>query len=261
MVSNQEQDFEARNKIHVHENEHGNEQNISYTKKGFGPQTTSRPLSAVRLELALDEAGLSQTDLANKIDVVQSTISKIIDGSTKRSRYLPQIAKVLGKDVNWLAGTEPSDKNPPTINKNLLRINKNLFVLVPKYEIKNNRPTENSNESITSEGTFMIASTYLPQNIDSNALQFIEEPERAMQPDIKQGSIVTFNSQDITVKNGDIFVIRIGETVCSRILFSQPNGDILIRAKEPDFPDYVVKPQDSTFTVLGKVVFVTNRFN
>lgn len=261
MVSNQEQDFEARNKIHVHENEHGNEQNISYRKKGFGLQHTSRPLSAIRLELALDEAGLSQTDLAKKIDVQQSTISKIIDGSTKRSRYLPQIAKVLGKDANWLAGIEPNDKNNPTINKNLLSINKNLFILVPKYEIKNNHSPENSNESITSEGTFMIAATYLPKNIEPNALHFIEEPERAMQPDIKQGSIVTFNSEDVAIKNGDVFVIKIGETVCSRILFSQPNGDILIRAKEPDFPDYVVKPQDSTFTVLGKVVFVTNRFN
>jgi phage repressor protein C with HTH and peptisase S24 domain len=107
----------------------------------------------------------------------------------------------------------------------------------------------------------MMALTYLTQNIDPNALHFIEEPERAMQPDIKQGSIVTFNSNDISIKNGDIFVIRIGETVCSRILFSQPNGDILIRAKEPDFPDYVVKPQDASFTILGKVVFVTNRFN
>lgn len=233
---------------------------ITYIKKGYGEQSTTRPLGAIRLELALDEAGLTQTELAEKINVQQPTISRIIDGTTKRSRYLPLIAKVLNKNVNWLAGIEPNDKNNAIVNKNILDINNSLFVIVPLYKNKDNDAAININESISDQGTIMIAQALIPKHINHDCLRFIHEAERAMTPDIKLGAVVTFDSSDTTVTSGDIFVIEFGNSTCSRYLYTQPNGDILIRAKEADFPDYTVNKDSENFKILGRVILATNKF-
>lgn len=252
--------LDERQHVVAHEADESGPASVTYNKVGHGAQKTDRPLGAVRLEIALDEAKMTQTELAEKINVQQPTISRIIDGTTKRSRYLPLIAKVLGKNVNWLAGIEPNDKNNAVINKNLLDINNHLFIIVPEYKNKDNAGSENIPESINGEGTTMIALDLLPKNIDPAALRFINESERAMSPDIKIGAAVTFDSTDTRINNGDVYVIKCGELTSSRILFIQPNGHILIRAREADFPDFVINPEVDNFEVLGRVLFVTNRF-
>lgn len=241
------------------ENEEHGEQ-ISYIKKGHGQKVTTRPLSAIRLELALDELKMSQSELAEKIGVHQPTISRIIDGSTKRSRYLPLIAKALNKNVNWLSGIEPNDKNNAIVNKNILDINSEIFIIVPHYKKKHNPALDNINESICEEGTAMFAEALIPKHIKYENLRFFYETERAMTPDIRMGAMVTFDTNDTKVTSGDIFVIEYGNSTCSRYLFTQPNGDIMIRAKEPDFPDYIVNPNSEDFKILGRVTLATNKF-
>lgn len=233
---------------------------ITYIKKGYGKQTTQRPLGAIRLELALKEENMSQTELANQIGVNQPTINKILDGTTKRSRYLPSIAKALNKNVSWLSGLEPDDKNNAIVNNNLLAINNQKFFIIPKYN-KNYDSIPNSiDEGMDTTESIIVSERDTPATIDPNHLQFIYEPDRAMSPDIKTGAIVTFNNQDLNMTSGNIFVIEHGNTVCTRFLFFQPNGDILARAKETDFPDYLITPNQENFKILGRVVFVTNKF-
>lgn len=233
---------------------------ISYVKKGYGPQVTDRPLGAIRLELAMEEAKITQLELATKVGVLQPTISRILDGTTKRSRYLPSIAKVLNKNINWLAGIEPDDKNNALVNNNLLDINSHLFMLIPQYKNKDELTDQSISESIKTEDFIIIAKDQIPSSIDPSGLRYIHEPERAMMPVIKTGATVTFDTQDTSVTSGDISVIEFGNTICARFLFSQPNGDILIRAKEDDFPDYTVRNGEDNFKILGRVIFVTNRF-
>lgn len=229
---------------------------ITYIKKGHGKQTTQRPLGAIRLELALKEVNMSQTELAKEIGVNQPTINKIIDGTTKRSRYLPIIAKILNKNVNWLSGLEPNDKNNAVVNNNLLGINNQKFFIIPKYN-KKDTPIP---DSINKEESIIISQNNIPTDIDPNHLQFIYETDRAMSPDIKAGAIVTFNTQDIDLTSGNIYVIEYENIVCTRFLFFQPTGEILARAKEADFPDYTISPNQENFKILGRVLFVTNKF-
>lgn len=260
MENSESKGLDSLQNVVVHEATESSPSSITYTKRGYGEKETQRPIGAVRLEIALDEAKMTQTELAEKIKVRQPTISRIIDGTTKRSRYLPTIAKVLNKNVNWLAGIEPNDKNNAVINKNLLDINNHLFIIVPLYKNKDNDPSDNINESILKESTVMIAEGLIPKNIDPNSLKFIYETERAMSPEIKIGAAVTFNPLDTIVTSGDIFVVRIGDTISSRILFTQPNGEVLIRAKAEDFPEYNVRVGSDDFEILGRVIFVTNKY-
>ena len=58
---------------------------------------------ASRTAWAREFAGLSQHDLASLLSVKQATISYIESGRTKRSGYLPDIARACKVDVAWLA--------------------------------------------------------------------------------------------------------------------------------------------------------------
>jgi transcriptional regulator with XRE-family HTH domain len=57
-----------------------------------------------RLADLMDEHGHDQAALAAAIGVTQGTISLILIGKTRRSRYLPEIADLYGVSVRWLRG-------------------------------------------------------------------------------------------------------------------------------------------------------------
>ena len=64
---------------------------------------------ADRFNDKLKELGLDQKDIAERINVSPTAISKIANGETKRSRFLPAIAEALGVSEQWLIfGDEPN---------------------------------------------------------------------------------------------------------------------------------------------------------
>jgi len=64
---------------------------------------------AERLLTARENASLSQVELAKLVGVSQAAVSGIESGESKRSSYLPELARACGVDVNWLAfGSEVS---------------------------------------------------------------------------------------------------------------------------------------------------------
>ncbi|MGA3682501.1 helix-turn-helix domain-containing protein [Pseudomonas graminis] len=58
---------------------------------------------AERVASARESAGLTQQTLAAKIKVKQATVSYLESGRTKRSGFLPDIARACGVDIGWLA--------------------------------------------------------------------------------------------------------------------------------------------------------------
>ena len=68
----------------------------------MGIELVTMETVADRLKAAMDEKGWGQTTLAQKADVTQATVWKILNGKTKKSKYLPDIARTLGKSVEWL---------------------------------------------------------------------------------------------------------------------------------------------------------------
>lgn len=56
----------------------------------------------VRIQMKMDEIGISQEKLAAKVGTSQNTISKIIRGIVKNSSFMPDIAEALGVTEPWL---------------------------------------------------------------------------------------------------------------------------------------------------------------
>lgn len=55
-----------------------------------------------RLQQALDEIGLSQNELARRIQIRQSSISALINGKARGTKYLLAIAREVQQDPEWL---------------------------------------------------------------------------------------------------------------------------------------------------------------
>jgi transcriptional regulator with XRE-family HTH domain len=61
---------------------------------------------AERLQEAMNDQGVDQSALARAIGVTQGTISLILLGKTRQSKYLPEIAIELGVSYDWLTGRD-----------------------------------------------------------------------------------------------------------------------------------------------------------
>lgn len=234
--------------LNVVKNDNGT---ITYTKKGYGSITTSKPLSAVRLELILDELDISQTRLAEMIEVEQPTISRIITGKSKHSRYLPTIAEKLNISLNWLSGFDEENTSFSNINGDNLNIDGYSFLMINEYK-------DGATQHSVNDNMIILSASNIPAQIDQENVSFIQQPDRAMAPDIKANSIVIFDRSDKRISNGDLYVVQIMDSIFTRFLFNQPNGQILIRSKDSDFPDFNVSPNDGTLKIIGKVFMSMN---
>lgn len=55
------------------------------------------------IRAAREKLGISQADLARRVGISQPAIQKIEDGRTEQSKYLPQIAVILGLDLQTIS--------------------------------------------------------------------------------------------------------------------------------------------------------------
>ncbi|EZP65344.1 Pyocin repressor protein [Sphingomonas paucimobilis] len=60
------------------------------------------PPSAARLREAMKRRAVSQKQLARAVGCSKEAIHKMVWGRTQQSRYLPEIAAILGVPLNWL---------------------------------------------------------------------------------------------------------------------------------------------------------------
>lgn len=70
----------------------------------------SRSIVAVRIRAARESAGLSQGQVALKLDMHRPTISEIEAGRRKVTSFeLVEFAKLYGVETWWLSGADPED--------------------------------------------------------------------------------------------------------------------------------------------------------
>ncbi|WCB48146.1 helix-turn-helix domain-containing protein (plasmid) [Nitratidesulfovibrio vulgaris] len=70
------------------------------------PDDLTLPVLAQRMRLAREKLGWTQSALAQRVGVRAQTIQAIESGRIRKSRYLPEIAAVLGVGLAWLNGEQ-----------------------------------------------------------------------------------------------------------------------------------------------------------
>ncbi|CAI8775069.1 MULTISPECIES: helix-turn-helix transcriptional regulator [Pseudomonas] len=87
--------------------DHAAPRNSPPPKRGAPEANGPHQTLGERLLLAREAASLSQADLAIRAGMEQTSISQIESGKTKRSSFLPELARACGVSAEWLAfGTE-----------------------------------------------------------------------------------------------------------------------------------------------------------
>lgn len=209
-----------------------------------------------RIEELMKEQNINQSILAERVEVKQSTISRIVDGKFKKSRHLTTIAKVLNTTVDYLLYGTLEQKYTEKTSPSNFRIKEHDFMLISMYDTD----AENSKK----DEVLMLHKSMIPGGLDIDNLRFINQIDDAMYPKISRNSKVAFSLDQTQVVHGLAYVIKNGllrEQV--RFLYPLSNGGLRV-AGTPEqsqyFPDEIISKEElenGTFKVLGKVFAVT----
>ena len=74
-----------------------------------------------RIRQAIRDAGMSQADLAKKMNATESTVSRWVCGiALPEAVYMPSLARELKVSVDWLLGVTDADQNAVRADKERL---------------------------------------------------------------------------------------------------------------------------------------------
>lgn len=212
-----------------------------------------------RLIKVLDEKRLNQQDLAQMINVEQPTISRICNNATKKSKYLPEIAKALKVDLNWLMTGQKSEQSHLELKNKQLRINQNEFMLISIYQDENTKVFQESENSKKEENQLMLDKSIVPVGKTANDIEYFIANDTAMGVIIGNNARVTFDKSNTLITSGKMYAVQHGSLTEGRYLYLLPNGKIRIRAFNSDeYPDVIIDLEDQKFKVLGKILTITN---
>ena len=212
-----------------------------------------------RLILVLDEKKLTQQDLALMIEVEQPTISRICNNLTKKSKYLPEISKVLKVDLNWLMTGQKSEQSHLELKNKQLRINENEFMLISIYKDGNALVFQESENSKKEENQLMLDKGIVPIGKTVNDIQYFIANDTAMGGIIGNKARVTFDNTNTDITSGKLYAIQHGNLTQGRYLYLLPDEKVRIHAVNSDeYPDVILNLQDEKFKILGKILTITN---
>lgn len=210
-----------------------------------------------RIDSLMEEHGINQTILAERVAVSQGTISRVIDGKFKKSKHLNTIAKVLNTTPDYLLYGTIDQKHTEKTSPSNFRIKEHDFMLISMYH--NDAENSENNEEV-----LMLDKSMVPRGYNAENLRFINQTDDAMLPKITRNSKVAFSLDHKNVVQGLAYVIKHGVLPAqARLLYPLPNGGLRV-AGTPEqvqyFPDEFITKEElenGAFVVLGKVFSVT----
>lgn len=176
-----------------------------------------------------EEKGWSQEKLAEESGVSQGTIGFIETGTTKNSKYLPQIAKSLDVTVEYLREGlgSPSPEE---------------YAFIPRYKIKGAAGTGHENDDhVSIDGTHAFRYDWLKKKgVNSAHLAVIEVTGDSMSPELKDGDVVLLDLADKDLRDGEIYAIQTQNGTRIKRVVKLLDGRIRLSSDNPDktrFPD------------------------
>ncbi|WP_429497297.1 XRE family transcriptional regulator [Robbsia andropogonis] len=211
---------------------------------------------ADRLKAAIDQAGVSQSELARAVGISRSAVSLWMNGSVAgiAGENLLRTAAALRVSPMWLStgrGSMKADKpeeidlegnpNYPAIRRVRLRLSAGISGYAADPVLEDHAPL------VFSRGWY-DRNGYKPEKLIA-----VEVTGASMEPGLYGGDWVVVNLADVTAKDGDVFAINFeGEATIKR-LFRDPQGWIAA-SDNPDkrlFRDRLLT--DRCF-IVGKIV-------
>jgi len=184
--------------------------------------------------------GYNQSTLARAVGLTQGALNQILSGQTRRSRYLPELARVLSTSVDYLLGEADSPEPPadqpgylPTIGGLTEAMARSLNLLRVSY-----LPS-----AYVSAFAAEPAVRYLPADIVSIDTEVAPDwamltvDDNSMAPTLATGDSVLVNRNERAFVVDGIYVLRASGRIMLRRLIAAASADsVLVKADDPLYP-------------------------
>ncbi len=188
-----------------------------------------------RIKRARNRAGLTQVELAGKLEIAYPTLNKYERGHRiPDASLLSRMAKLLECDPGWLLSGEDPDSD------------KNSFSYVKQTPVLN-KITDSFPDRVSEEACEYIS---LP-DIPLGSFSLIVKGEN-MSPAIRENDYVIFNPS-ANIENGDIIIVNNewGESMLRR--YCTKKSEVFLVSDNPEYQPVMF---DGKFKIIGKVVAV-----
>ena len=223
------------------------------------------------LERALKEKGLSQTELARKMDLPSpSIINQHVRGiknigekfARKYEIYIPLPAFELDSSSFGEVRIEPARVRRPIIWDAEETLGAE-FVFVPRLEVKASAGNGKIIWQVEEKGQKQaFRRAWIERlGLSPESLATISADGSSMAPRIEDGDSLTINLHDHTVASGKVYAIALGDELFVKRIFKIPGGGLRIVSDNPDktrFPDWDLLPDNvESMRIIGRVVAVS----
>ncbi|MDR5800600.1 S24 family peptidase [Caballeronia sp. LZ001] len=231
---------------------------------------------ADRLRSCRDDLGLSQTELAKRAGVSQSTVANIEGGRNQGSKHLIDIAEALNVRVEWLNSGKGA-KEPTTPH----HISQHERYRIP--EDKGNVSVWVSEEDLEKEGRvwidrfdyhFSAGDGLIQWEVrEKKALPFNESFFKAirtrpkdcklvcvrgdsMEPFLFDHDVFMIDTTKTALRDGKIYAVYFEDEPLVKQIFKKPGGRIVLHSFNPAYPDILVEPRDmGSIHIVGECVY------
>ncbi len=211
-------------------------------------------ITAKRLQLAMNNAGLSAQELSNQSKVAKASISQYVNGSHKPSNISSgKMASVLNVNPLWLMGFDvpmniDTPHNPITTHKGVvINVLGRVAAGIPIEAITDIIDTEEISQELAKTGEFF-------------GLQIHGD---SMEPRMYEGDVVIVRQQD-DAESGDIVIALVNgnDATCKR-LTKYAGGISLVSLNSAKYEPMVFSNKEiveKPVRIIGKVVELRGKF-
>jgi phage repressor protein C with HTH and peptisase S24 domain len=215
------------------------------------------PVTAERLEKAMESRGYDQSGLARAIGVSQATINRIVQGKTANSRLMPRIATKLGVPLPWLLGMSDDmrlDLLPPDNDDDAVEIDTidlaygmgGTFVDDTNVQVEKARFSRSWLRLFTDTAPDHLFST---QGVGDSMYPTIHD---------RDVLIIDRSQRSLADQMSDkVWAVMFGEVGMIKRLRPMPDGTVKILSDNPSIPPEVAT--DGDLFIVGRVVAKVSR--
>lgn len=225
-------------------------------------------IDRVRLQEKLQESGLSQSELARRVELSQATIAGLFTGRQTGSKHLHRIARALGTTPEYLL----KESDNPSFLANVVSDKPRPF---------RGEPSTNEDDALRALGlvpvkeaglTLGAGGTYLDEGVVSETVryfprewlrEFTDAPPQklvfarvrgdSMKPTLLDGAIVIIDMRRKTINEQDeVWSVAVADIGMVKRIWANPDGSYKIKSDNPN-----VGPEtahDEEMAVIGRVV-------
>lgn len=196
---------------------------------------------AHQIQKILDRIGMKPIELADRMKVDRSTVSRYLKGTRKISMEdIPKIASAIGVSPIELLMDE-SD-NP----KNVIEVSQETVKIPVLGAIACGDP-------ILAEENISEYKTELKDGLPSGKLFFLKAKGDSMAPTIADGSLVLMREQ-YDVENGEIAAVLLNGNEEATLKKVKKQGDVVMLIPENNKHDIIIVSKENPAQIIGKAV-------